>query len=138
MRETEPLESLEGYTKGGSHNACYHASIKACHRLRALWYRKLSYSPVCWAEVWRSSNFTVTEIRSSVQREGHPEIKQRFKPLKCYSDEPLAVPLEGLHVDDKLRFVEEPVEIMDREVKRLKQSRIPIVKVRTGNSKERS
>ncbi|GJX12833.1 putative reverse transcriptase domain-containing protein [Tanacetum coccineum] len=49
---------------------------------------------------------------------------------KCYSDEPLAVLLEGLHVDDKLRFVEEPVEIMDREVKRLKQSRIPIVKVR--------
>ncbi|GJZ37266.1 putative reverse transcriptase domain-containing protein [Tanacetum coccineum] len=32
---------------------------------------------------------------------------------KCYSDEPLAVPLEGLHIDDKLRFVEEPVEIMD-------------------------
>ncbi|GKD90849.1 putative reverse transcriptase domain-containing protein, partial [Tanacetum coccineum] len=32
---------------------------------------------------------------------------------KCYSDEPLAVPLEGFHVDDKLRFVEEPVEIMD-------------------------
>ncbi|GJY24729.1 putative reverse transcriptase domain-containing protein [Tanacetum coccineum] len=53
---------------------------------------------------------------------------------KCYSDEPLAVPLEGLHVDDKLRFVEEPVEIMDREVKWLKQSRIPIVKVR-WNSK---
>ncbi|GJZ04669.1 putative reverse transcriptase domain-containing protein [Tanacetum coccineum] len=49
---------------------------------------------------------------------------------KCYSDEPLAVPLEGLHVDDKLRFVEEPVEIMDREVKWLKQSHIPIVKVR--------
>ncbi|GKE70437.1 hypothetical protein Tco_1528509 [Tanacetum coccineum] len=49
---------------------------------------------------------------------------------KCYSDEPLAVLLEGLHVDDKLRFVEELVEIMDREVKRLKQSRILIVKVR--------
>ncbi|GKD43841.1 putative reverse transcriptase domain-containing protein [Tanacetum coccineum] len=48
---------------------------------------------------------------------------------KCYSDEPLAVRLEGLHVDDKLCFVEEPVEIMDREVKWLKQSRIPIVKV---------
>ncbi|GJV45399.1 hypothetical protein Tco_1429935 [Tanacetum coccineum] len=41
-----------------------------------------------------------------------------------------AVPLEGLHVDDKLYFVEEPVEIMDREVKRLKESHIPIVKVR--------
>ncbi|GJT54990.1 putative reverse transcriptase domain-containing protein [Tanacetum coccineum] len=48
---------------------------------------------------------------------------------KCYSDEPLAVPLQGLHVDDKLRFVEEPVKIIDREVKRLKQSRILIVKV---------
>ncbi|GJX37903.1 putative reverse transcriptase domain-containing protein [Tanacetum coccineum] len=48
---------------------------------------------------------------------------------KCLSDEPLAVPLDEIHVDDKLRFVEEPVEIMDREVKRLKQSRIPIIKV---------
>ncbi|GJW15835.1 hypothetical protein Tco_0019968 [Tanacetum coccineum] len=47
-----------------------------------------------------------------------------------YSDEPLAFAYEGLHVDDKLHFVEEPVEIIDREVKRLKQSRIPIVKVR--------
>ncbi|GJS62817.1 hypothetical protein Tco_0677381 [Tanacetum coccineum] len=49
---------------------------------------------------------------------------------KCYADEPLAVPLNGLQFDDKLQFVEEPVEIMDREVKRLKRSRIPIVKVR--------
>ncbi|GJW01999.1 putative reverse transcriptase domain-containing protein [Tanacetum coccineum] len=53
---------------------------------------------------------------------------------KCLSDEPLAVPLDEIHIDDKLRFVEEPVEIMDREVKRLKQSRIPIIKVR-WNSK---
>ncbi|GKD45199.1 hypothetical protein Tco_1269844 [Tanacetum coccineum] len=49
---------------------------------------------------------------------------------KCYADEPLAVPLDGLHIDDKLHFVEEPVEIMDREAKRLKQSRILIIKVR--------
>ncbi|GJY37297.1 putative reverse transcriptase domain-containing protein [Tanacetum coccineum] len=49
---------------------------------------------------------------------------------KCHADEPLAVPLDGLHFDDKLRFVEEPIEITDREVKRLKRSRIPIVKVR--------
>ncbi|GJZ29670.1 putative reverse transcriptase domain-containing protein [Tanacetum coccineum] len=41
---------------------------------------------------------------------------------KCYSDKPLAVPLEGLHIDDKLQFVEEPVEIMEREIKRLKRS----------------
>ncbi|GJT47190.1 hypothetical protein Tco_0955905 [Tanacetum coccineum] len=53
---------------------------------------------------------------------------------KCYADEPLAVPLDGLHFDDKLQFVEEPVEIVDREVKRLKRSRIPLIKVR-WNSK---
>ncbi|GKF73295.1 hypothetical protein Tco_0219627 [Tanacetum coccineum] len=48
---------------------------------------------------------------------------------KCYSDEPLAVPLEGLHIDDKLQFVEEPIEILEQEIKRLKRSRIPHVKV---------
>ncbi|GJU29096.1 hypothetical protein Tco_1172685 [Tanacetum coccineum] len=42
--------------------------------------------------------------------------------------------MDEIQVDDKLNFIEEPVEIMDREVKRLKQSRIPIVKVR-WNSK---
>ncbi|GKF37816.1 hypothetical protein Tco_0114574, partial [Tanacetum coccineum] len=45
---------------------------------------------------------------------------------KFLSDEPL----DEMHIDDKLHFVEEPVEIMDREVKRLKQSHIPIIKVR--------
>ncbi|GJS42134.1 hypothetical protein Tco_0567177 [Tanacetum coccineum] len=48
---------------------------------------------------------------------------------KCYSDDPLVVSLEGLQVDDKLYFVEEPVEIMDREVKQLRRSCVPIVKV---------
>nr|GEY99243.1 putative reverse transcriptase domain-containing protein [Tanacetum cinerariifolium] len=48
---------------------------------------------------------------------------------KCHADEPLAVPLDGLHVDDKLHFVEEPVEIIDCKVKRLKRSHIPLVKV---------
>ncbi|GKD88688.1 hypothetical protein Tco_1364195, partial [Tanacetum coccineum] len=47
---------------------------------------------------------------------------------KCYADEPLAIPLEELHVNDKLQFVEEPVEIMDREVKQLRHSRVPIIK----------
>ncbi|GJR64556.1 retrovirus-related pol polyprotein from transposon TNT 1-94 [Tanacetum coccineum] len=49
--------------------------------------------------------------------------------LKKYlSDEPLAIPLDEIQIDDKLNFIEEPVEIMDLVVKRLKQSRIPIVK----------
>ncbi|GJV95469.1 putative reverse transcriptase domain-containing protein [Tanacetum coccineum] len=53
---------------------------------------------------------------------------------KCLSDESLVIPMKELRLDDKLNFVEEPVEIMDREVKQLKQSRIPIIKVR-WNSK---
>nr|GFA45606.1 putative reverse transcriptase domain-containing protein [Tanacetum cinerariifolium] len=48
---------------------------------------------------------------------------------KCHADEPLAVPLDGLHFDDKLHFMEKLVEIMDRKVKQLKRSRIPLVKV---------
>ncbi|GJU07596.1 hypothetical protein Tco_1124026 [Tanacetum coccineum] len=49
---------------------------------------------------------------------------------KCYTDEPLAVPLDGLHNEGKLHFIKEPAEIMDREVKWLKQSSILIVEVR--------
>ncbi|GKD43931.1 putative reverse transcriptase domain-containing protein, partial [Tanacetum coccineum] len=48
---------------------------------------------------------------------------------KCFSDEPLAIPFDEIQIDDKLNFIEEPVKIMDREVKRLNQSRISIVKV---------
>nr|GFA34738.1 putative reverse transcriptase domain-containing protein [Tanacetum cinerariifolium] len=57
-----------------------------------------------------------------------------FKILSRIADEELVIPLDEVKIDDKLHFIEEPVEIMDREVKQLKQSRIPIVKVR-WNSK---
>ena len=49
---------------------------------------------------------------------------------KCLSDETLIVPLEEIHVDEQLRFVEEPAEIMEQGEKVLKHSKIPIVKVR--------
>nr|GEX20502.1 putative reverse transcriptase domain-containing protein [Tanacetum cinerariifolium] len=55
---------------------------------------------------------------------------------KCLSDEPLAIPLDELHIDDKLCFVEEPVEIMDQEIKRLRQSHIPIIKVRWNSKRD--
>ncbi|GJT78942.1 hypothetical protein Tco_1045667 [Tanacetum coccineum] len=55
---------------------------------------------------------------------------------KCLSDETLAIPLDEIQIDDKLHFIEEHVEIMDREVKRLKQSRIPIVKVRWNSRRD--
>ncbi|GJV81752.1 reverse transcriptase domain-containing protein [Tanacetum coccineum] len=53
---------------------------------------------------------------------------------KCQSNESLIIPIKELQLDDKHNFVEEPVEIMDREVKQLKQSRIPIVKVTRPDS----
>nr|GEX02456.1 putative reverse transcriptase domain-containing protein [Tanacetum cinerariifolium] len=49
---------------------------------------------------------------------------------KCLPDENLVIPLEEVQLDEKLHFIEESMEIMDQEVKHLKQSRIPIVKVR--------
>ncbi|GJU22506.1 hypothetical protein Tco_1155848 [Tanacetum coccineum] len=48
---------------------------------------------------------------------------------KCLSDDTLVIPLEEIQLNNKLNFVKEPVEIMDHEVKQLKRSRIPIVKV---------
>ncbi|GKA14307.1 hypothetical protein Tco_0693953 [Tanacetum coccineum] len=53
---------------------------------------------------------------------------------KCLADPILQVPLDEIRVDAKLNFVEEPVEILEREFKKLKRSRIAIVKVR-WNSK---
>nr|GEV86256.1 putative reverse transcriptase domain-containing protein [Tanacetum cinerariifolium] len=53
---------------------------------------------------------------------------------KCLSDESLVISLEELRVDDKLHFVEEPVEVMDREIKQMQRSRIPIIMVK-WNSK---
>ncbi|GKE72173.1 hypothetical protein Tco_1534214 [Tanacetum coccineum] len=73
-------------------------------------------------------------IRKDIPKEElEIEVQNKFQVSnlkKCHADEPLAVPLDGLHIDDKLQFVEEPVEITDREFKWLRQSRVPIVKVR--------
>ncbi|GJV62755.1 putative reverse transcriptase domain-containing protein [Tanacetum coccineum] len=54
---------------------------------------------------------------------------------KCLSDEDLIIPLDEIRIDEKLHFIEEPIEIIDREVKQLKQRRIPIVKVRWNLSR---
>nr|GEY10695.1 retrotransposon protein, putative, Ty3-gypsy subclass [Tanacetum cinerariifolium] len=91
-----------------SYNNIYHASIKAAP-FEALYDRKLEL-PQQLSRV--HSTFHVSNLK------------------KCLSDEPLAIPLDELHIDDKLCFVEELVEIMDQEIKRLRQSCIPIIKVR--------
>ncbi|GKA87380.1 putative reverse transcriptase domain-containing protein [Tanacetum coccineum] len=54
---------------------------------------------------------------------------------KCLSDEDLIIPLDEVRIDEKLHFIEEPIEIMDWEVRQLKQSQIHIVKVRWNSSR---
>ncbi|GKA26071.1 putative reverse transcriptase domain-containing protein [Tanacetum coccineum] len=70
-------------------------------------------------------------IRFGKRGKMNPRYIGPFKILakKCFFDEPLAIPLDEIQIDDKLNFIEELIEIIYQEVKRLKQSRIPIVKV---------
>ncbi|GJV51600.1 putative reverse transcriptase domain-containing protein [Tanacetum coccineum] len=84
---------------------------------------------IIWCEEDSATSLELPEELSRVHNTFHVSNLK-----KCHADEPLAVPLDGLHLDDKLHFVEEPLEIVGREVKRLKRSRIPLVKVR-WNSK---
>ncbi|GKA01473.1 hypothetical protein Tco_0674138 [Tanacetum coccineum] len=54
---------------------------------------------------------------------------------KCLAEGDVVVPMEEIQLDDKLYMIKEPFEIVDRQVKRLKQSRIPIVKVRWNSQR---
>nr|GEV52354.1 hypothetical protein [Tanacetum cinerariifolium] len=139
-----------------SYNNNCHTSIKAA-LFKALYGRKCR-SLVCWAEVGdrqltgpeiiHETTEKIVQIKIPIQAARDPrvgavayqlELPEQLsrvhstfhvsKLKKCMADEPLAIPLDEIQVDDKLNFSEEPVEIMDHEVKRLKQSRILIVKV---------
>ncbi|GJR23992.1 putative reverse transcriptase domain-containing protein [Tanacetum coccineum] len=131
-----------------SYNNSYHASIKAAP-FEALYGRKCR-SPVCWAEVGDSQltgpeiiQETTKKIVQIHQRLQAARDRQRSyanvrrKPLEFQVGDHVMLkvsPRKELQLDDKLNFVEEPVKVMVHEIKQLKRSRIPIIKVR-WNSK---
>ncbi|GJV76685.1 putative reverse transcriptase domain-containing protein [Tanacetum coccineum] len=135
-----------------SYNNSYHASIKAAP-YEAL-YRRNYRSPICRSEVGDSQLTSPELIRDTTEK--IVQIKNRLlaarsrqksyanrrtKSLefevgdmvvlkKCLAEGDIVVPMDEIQLDDKLHMIEELVEVVDSEVKRLKQSRIPIVKVR--------
>ncbi|GJY73123.1 putative reverse transcriptase domain-containing protein [Tanacetum coccineum] len=126
-----------------SYSNSYDTSIKVA-LFEALYGRKCR-SPICWVEVGdaqltgpkiiHETTEKIFQIKKRIQVACDRKkslVDRNRKPMefqKCYADEPLAISLDEIQIDDKLNFIEEPVEIMYREVKQLKQSRIPIVKV---------
>ncbi|GKE65299.1 hypothetical protein Tco_1519460, partial [Tanacetum coccineum] len=112
MLKVSPWKGVVRFGKQGKLNPRYVGPFKVLERIGSVAY-KLELSE----ELSRVHNtFHVSNLK------------------KYYANEPLAIPLDGLHFYDKLQFVEEPVEIVDCEVKRLRKIRVPIVKVR-WNSK---
>ncbi|GJW83538.1 putative reverse transcriptase domain-containing protein [Tanacetum coccineum] len=97
-----------------SYNNSYHSSIR-CAPFEALYRRKCG-SPVLWAEI-------------SESRLIGPELVQETIDKNCLADANLHVPLDEIKIDKTLRFVKEPIEITDREVRSLKRSKISLVKV---------
>ncbi|GJW08518.1 putative reverse transcriptase domain-containing protein [Tanacetum coccineum] len=137
-----------------SYSNSYHASIKATP-FEALYGRKYR-SPVCWAEfgdsqltgpeIIQETTEKIIQIRQCLQaardrqRMAYKlELPEELSSIhntfhvsnlkKCLSDESLVIPMKELQLDEKLNFVEEPVEVMDREIKQLKRSHILIIKV---------
>ncbi|GJZ02453.1 putative reverse transcriptase domain-containing protein [Tanacetum coccineum] len=133
-----------------SYNNNYHLSIK-CASFEALYGRKCR-SPFMWAEVGERVVRFGRKGKLAPRYVEPFEIVERVDPVayrmrlpqelngihdtflvsnlkKCLTNASLQVPLEEIEISDKLKFIEEPVKIVDREVKKLKRKRIPIVKV---------
>nr|GEV06991.1 hypothetical protein [Tanacetum cinerariifolium] len=142
-----------------SYNNSYYSSVR-CAPFEALYGRKCR-SLVMWAEVGEGHLIgpELEERKTSTRFIGPFEITKKVGPTayrldlpeelnsvhdtfhvsnlkKCLADPTLHVPLDEIRVNDKLKFIEEPMEIMEQEFKKLKRSIIAIIKVR-WNSKRR-
>nr|GFB65194.1 putative reverse transcriptase domain-containing protein [Tanacetum cinerariifolium] len=107
MLKVSPWKGVERFGKRGKLNPIYVGPFKVLAKVEKVAYR--------------------LELPQELSRVHHTFYVSNLK--KCYADEPLVMPLEGIHIDGRLKFMEEPVKIMEREIKILKRSRIPLVKV---------
>ncbi|GJR06810.1 putative reverse transcriptase domain-containing protein [Tanacetum coccineum] len=96
--------------------------LRACAAPYEALYRRKYRSLVCWSEVG-DSHLT------------GPELIREMTEKKCLVEGDVVVPMDEIQLDDKLHMIEEPVEIVDQKVKRIKQSWIPIVKVRWNSQR---
>ncbi|GJZ52539.1 putative reverse transcriptase domain-containing protein [Tanacetum coccineum] len=133
--------------------------LHACAAPYEALYGRKCRSPVCWAKVGEAqltgpefiqeTTEKIVLIKQKIQaaqdrQKSYADLKRKPMEFEVGDRVMLKVspwkgvvrfgkrvmPLEGIHVDDKLQFVEEPIEIMEWEIKQLKRSRIPLVKVR--------
>nr|GEV91527.1 putative reverse transcriptase domain-containing protein [Tanacetum cinerariifolium] len=95
MLKVSPWKGVVQFDKRGKLNPIYVRPFKVLAKVRKVSYR--------------------LELHQELSRVYHTFHVSNLK--KCYTDEPLAMPLEGIHIDDKLQFVEDPVKIMEREIK---------------------
>nr|GFB65224.1 putative reverse transcriptase domain-containing protein [Tanacetum cinerariifolium] len=108
MLKVSPWKGVVRFGKWGKLNPRYVGPFKVLDRVGTIAYKLELSQKLSWVH----NTFYVSSLKN------------------CHAVKPLAVPFDGLHFDDKLHFVEEPIEIVDQEVKRLKRSRIPLVKDR--------
>ncbi|GKC91277.1 hypothetical protein Tco_1151926 [Tanacetum coccineum] len=107
MLKVSPRKGVTRFGKQGKLNPRYIGLFKIIERIGPVAYK-----------------LELPEELSNVHNTFHVSNLKKF-----LSDESLVIPMKEFRLDDKLNFVEEPMEIMDQEIKQLKQSHIPIVKV---------
>nr|GEV89734.1 putative reverse transcriptase domain-containing protein [Tanacetum cinerariifolium] len=113
MLKVSPRKGVIRFRKQGKLNPWYIGPFKILERIGPMAYKLEIYKELSNVH----STFHISNLK------------------KCLSDESLVIPMKELRLDDKLKFVEEPVEVIDQEIKQLKQSRIPIVKLRCNSKR---